>query len=67
MEDADGHKRMALNGKPLFHYGPLDQGWWPDGLYTAPCDEALKYDLERTKEYGFNMILKHVKVEPERW
>ncbi len=67
VEDADGHKRMALNGKPLFHYGPLDQGWWPDGLYTAPCDEALKYDLERTKEFGFNMIRKHVKVEPDRW
>ena len=67
VEDADGHKRMALNGKPLFHYGPLDQGWWPDGLYTAPSDEALKYDLERTKEFGFNMIRKHVKVEPDRW
>jgi beta-galactosidase/beta-glucuronidase len=67
VEDSDGHKRMALNGKPLFHYGPLDQGWWPDGLYTAPCDEALKYDLERTKEFGFNMIRKHVKVEPDRW
>ena len=67
VKDADGHKRMALNGKPLFHYGPLDQGWWPDGLYTAPCDEALKYDLERTKEFGFNMIRKHVKVEPDRW
>ena len=67
VEDADGHKRMALNGKPLFHYGPLDQGWWPDGLYTAPCDEALRYDLERTKEFGFNMIRKHVKVEPDRW
>ena len=67
MEDADGHKRMALNGKPLFQFGPLDQGWWPDGLYTAPCDEALRYDVERTKEFGFNMIRKHVKVEPDRW
>ncbi len=66
-EDADGHKRMALNGKPLFQFGPLDQGWWPDGLYTAPSDEALRYDLERTKEFGFNMIRKHVKVEPDRW
>ena len=65
--DADGHKRMALNGDALFQIGPLDQGWWPDGLYTAPCDEALRYDLERTKEYGFNMIRKHVKVEPDRW
>ena len=67
VKDADGHKRMALNGKPLFHFGPLDQGWWPDGLYTAPTDEALRYDLERTKEFGFNMIRKHVKVEPDRW
>ena len=67
VEDADSHKRMALNGKPLFQYGPLDQGWWPDGLYTAPCDEALRFDVERTKEYGFNMIRKHVKVEPDRW
>jgi len=66
-KDEEGHKRMALNGKPVFHYGPLDQGWWPDGLYTAPCDEALRYDVERTKEYGFNMIRKHVKVEPDRW
>ena len=67
MEDADGHKRMALNGEPLFQYGPLDQGWWPDGLYTAPSDEALRFDIERTKEFGFNMIRKHVKVEPDRW
>ena len=67
VEDAGAHKRMALNGKPLFQYGPLDQGWWPDGLYTAPCDEALRFDVERTKEFGFNMIRKHVKVEPDRW
>lgn len=67
VRDADGHERMALNGKALFQIGPLDQGWWPDGLYTAPCDEALRYDLERTKEYGFNMVRKHVKVEPDRW
>ena len=53
VRDADGHKRMALNGEPLFQYGPLDQGWWPDGLYTAPCDEALRYDIERTKEYAW--------------
>jgi len=65
--DADSHKRMALNGKPLFQLGPLDQGWWPDGLYTAPTDEALRYDVERTRDYGFNMIRKHVKVEPARW
>ncbi|GMQ32809.1 glycoside hydrolase family 2 protein [Algoriphagus taiwanensis] len=64
---ADGFQRMFLNGEPLFHYGPLDQGWWPDGLYTAPTDEALLFDIEKTKEMGFNMIRKHVKVEPARW
>ncbi len=64
---ADGHQRMFLNGKALFQYGPLDQGWWPDGLYTAPTDEALLFDIEKTKEMGFNMIRKHVKVEPARW
>lgn len=64
---SDGYQRMFLNGKPLFHYGPLDQGWWPDGLYTAPTDEALLFDIEKTKEMGFNMIRKHVKVEPARW
>lgn len=63
----DGHQRMYLNGKPLFQYGPLDQGWWPDGLYTAPTDAALLFDIEKTKEMGFNMIRKHVKVEPARW
>ncbi len=63
----DGHKRLALNGKPLFQYGPLDQGWWPDGLYTAPSDEALAYDVRKTKDFGFNMIRKHIKVEPARW
>ncbi len=66
-KDGDGHERMLLNGKALFHYGPLDQGWWPDGLYTAPTDEALLFDIEKTKEMGFNMIRKHVKVEPARW
>ena len=65
--DADGHKRMLLNGEPLFQYGPLDQGWWPDGLYTAPTDEALAFDIIKTKEFGYNMIRKHVKVEPARW
>lgn len=65
--DADGIVRMQLNNKDLFHYGPLDQGWWPDGLYTAPTDEALLYDIVKTKEWGFNMIRKHVKVEPSRW
>lgn len=65
--DANGMQVMELNGKPLFQYGPLDQGWWPDGLYTAPTDEALLFDIEKTKELGFNMIRKHVKVEPARW
>ena len=58
---------MMLNNKPVFQYGPLDQGFWPDGLYTAPTDEALKYDIEITKKLGFNMVRKHVKVEPARW
>ena len=65
--DATGIMRMQLNNKDLFHYGPLDQGWWPDGLYTAPTDEALLYDIKKTKDWGFNMIRKHVKVEPARW
>lgn len=65
--DESGMVRLTLNGKPIFHFGPLDQGWWPDGLYTAPTDEALAYDVEKTKELGFNMIRKHVKVEPARW
>ena len=65
--DSLGYKRMTLNGKPYFHFGPLDQGWWPDGLYTAPTDEALRYDIEQTKALGYNMIRKHVKVEPDRW
>ncbi|TCC88606.1 beta-galactosidase [Pedobacter frigiditerrae] len=63
----DGILRMQLNNKFVFQYGPLDQGWWPDGLYTAPTDQALKFDIEKTKEMGFNMIRKHVKVEPARW
>lgn len=66
-KDERGINRLLLNEKPLFQYGPLDQGWWPDGLYTAPTDEALKFDIEITKQYGFNMIRKHVKVEPARW
>lgn len=66
-KDKSGIDRLALNNKILFHYGPLDQGWWPDGLYTAPTDEALKFDVLKTKEMGFNMIRKHIKVEPARW
>lgn len=59
--------RILLNGKPYFQMGPLDQGWWPDGLYTAPTDAALKSDIEFTKKIGLNLIRKHVKVEPARW
>jgi beta-galactosidase/beta-glucuronidase len=66
-KSSDGFQRIFLNGNPVFQYGPLDQGWWPDGLYTAPTDEALLFDIEKTKEMGFNMIRKHVKVEPARW
>lgn len=66
-KDANGIQRMQLNNRFLFQYGPLDQGWWPDGLYTAPTDEALQFDIIQTKEMGFNLIRKHVKVEPARW
>lgn len=65
--DANGIVRLELNNKLLFQFGPLDQGWWPDGLYTAPTDEALLYDIQKTKDFGFNMIRKHIKVEPARW
>jgi len=65
--DANGVLRVMLNNRFVFQYGPLDQGWWPDGLYTAPTDEALAYDIQKTKDMGFNMIRKHVKVEPARW
>ena len=65
--DAAGNNRIGINGEALFNYGPLDQGWWPDGLYTSPSDEALRFDLEKTRELGFNMIRKHIKVEPSRW
>ena len=65
--DKNGIVRLELNNKAYFQFGPLDQGWWPDGLYTAPTDEALKYDIQKTKDFGFNMIRKHVKVEPARW
>jgi hypothetical protein len=65
--DERGVNRLLLNNKVLFEYGQLDQGWWPDGLYTAPTDEALRFDIESQKRMGFNTIRKHVKVEPERW
>ena len=66
-KDAKGITRPMLNGQPIFQVGPLDQGFWPDGLYTAPSDAAMRYDLEMTKKLGFNMTRKHVKVEPDRW
>jgi hypothetical protein len=65
--DSTGVRRLFLNGRPLFQYGPLDQGWWPDGLYTAPTDEALRFDIETTRRLGFNLARKHVKVELARW
>jgi hypothetical protein len=65
--DDQGVRRLYLNGRALFQLGPLDQGFWPDGLYTAPSDEALRYDIEVTKRLGFNMARKHVKIEPDRW
>ncbi len=64
---ADGALRICLDGEPIFLHGLLDQGFWPDGLYTAPSDEALRFDLEETKRLGFNCVRKHVKVEPARW
>ncbi|MEV6637512.1 LamG-like jellyroll fold domain-containing protein [Actinoplanes sp. NPDC051470] len=64
---ADGKLRIALNGKILFNLATLDQGFWPDGLYTAPTDAALKFDLEAHKTLGFNAVRKHIKVEPDRW
>ncbi|MXV51472.1 glycoside hydrolase family 2 [Pedobacter sp. HMF7647] len=65
--EEDGYKKLFLNNKFLFQLGPLDQGFWPDGGYTAPTDEALRYDLEMIKKFGYNMVRKHIKVEPYRW
>jgi len=62
-----GVQKMMLNNEFLFQFGPLDQGYWPDGIYTAPTDSALLFDIQRTKDFGFNMIRKHIKVEPQRW
>lgn len=64
--DHSGSLRLLLNNQPLFQYGPLDQGWWPDGLLTPPSDEAMRYDLEVIKSLGMNMLRKHIKVEPSR-
>jgi beta-galactosidase/beta-glucuronidase len=66
-KDSAGVNRIFLNNAPRFLIGPLDQGWWPDGLYTAPTDEALRSDIDTLKKLGFNMARKHVKVEPARW
>lgn len=65
--DKNGTQRMLINNEFVFQYGPLDQGWWPDGLYTAPTHEAIVFDLLKTKEMGFNMIRKHIKIEPAVW
>ena len=62
-----GHSVLALNNEPYFHNGLLDQGYWSDGLYTAPSDEALRFDVETMKRLGFNMLRKHIKIEPLRW
>ncbi|MET7986841.1 PA14 domain-containing protein [Streptomyces sp. NPDC005281] len=67
VEQVNGTPRTVLNGKPVFMMATLDQGFWPDGLYTAPTDEALAYDLKMHKEMGFNAVRKHIKVEPDRW
>jgi len=66
-KDEEGETRIALNGQFTFQMGALDQGYWPDGLYTAPTDAALRFDIETLKSYGFNLARKHVKVEPDRW
>ncbi|WMJ86542.1 glycoside hydrolase family 2 protein [Anaerocolumna sp. MB42-C2] len=66
-QDEEGVPRLFLNNKAYFHNGVLDQGYWPDGLYTAPSDEAFIYDIQKTKELGFNMLRKHIKIEPLRW
>jgi beta-galactosidase/beta-glucuronidase len=66
-KDDKGVLRIFLNEKPYFQKGLLDQGYWPDGLYTPPCDEAMIYDILKAKELGFNMLRKHLKIEPLRW
>ena len=58
---------LSLNGKPIFMSGVLDQGYWSDGLYTPPADEAMVYDIQTMKDCGFNMLRKHIKIEPLRW
>ena len=65
--DSAGHQRLLLNGKPYLHAGLLDQGYWPDGLYTPPSDEAMVFDIQTAKDLGFTMLRKHIKIEPLRW
>lgn len=65
--DDAGDLRLRLNGEFIFHWGTLDQGWWPDGLLTPPSDEAMRFDIEFLKAAGFNTIRKHIKVEPRRY
>ncbi|EGX58502.1 putative hydrolase [Streptomyces zinciresistens K42] len=67
VETVGGFKKLVLNGKPIFSLATLDQGFWPEGLYTAPSDEALSFDLKAHKKLGFNAVRKHIKVEPQRW
>jgi len=67
VEKVGGRNRIVLNGKPTFLLATLDQGYWPDGIYTAPTDAALRFDIQKTKDLGFNTIRKHIKVEPARW
>ncbi|MBT1688507.1 glycoside hydrolase family 2 protein [Dawidia soli] len=66
-KDAFGFQRLMLNNEILFQYGTLDQGWWPDGLLTPPSDAAMRYDMDVLKDMGFNMLRKHIKVEPSRY
>ncbi len=67
IEQVGGYPKLVLNGKPIFSLAMLDQGFWPDGLYTAPSDAALRWDLQAQKDLGFNAVRKHIKVEPARW
>ena len=66
-KDEKGITRICMNGKVQFQSGVLDEGYWPDGLYTAPSDEAFIFDIEEMKKTGFNMVRKHIKIEPQRW
>ncbi len=67
VEQVGDHKKIFLNNKPIYNLGFLDQGFWPDGIYTAPTDEALRSDVQIQKDFGYNMVRKHIKVEPQRW